>query len=25
VIQSVLDHRYRRAIFMFGNIDFIQH
>lgn len=23
-IQSVLDHRYRRAIFMFGNIDFIQ-
>ncbi|AQQ17222.1 hypothetical protein A8D61_01445 [Burkholderia cenocepacia] len=25
VIQSVLDHRYRRAIFMFGNIEFIQH
>ncbi|KVL24999.1 hypothetical protein WS96_29500 [Burkholderia sp. MSMB1835] len=24
VIQSVLDHRYRRAIFVFGNIDFIQ-
>ncbi|AQQ24632.1 hypothetical protein A8E97_15630 [Burkholderia cenocepacia] len=24
VIQSVLDHRYRVAIFMFGNIAFIQ-
>jgi len=25
MIQSVLDHRYRRAIFMFGNIAFIQY
>ncbi|AZQ56484.1 hypothetical protein D5R55_24725 [Burkholderia cenocepacia] len=25
VIQSVLDHRYRLAIFMFGNIAFNQH
>jgi len=25
VIQSVLDHRYRLASFMFGNIAFIQY
>ncbi|RQS21596.1 hypothetical protein DIE03_31570 [Burkholderia sp. Bp8992] len=24
VIQCVLDHRYRRAIIIFGNIDFLQ-